>query len=71
MGTKFCGGCRLAQPVSEFHANRLMPDGLAKTCKGCVQAYWLRYAASKPDKLLRRNPVPAINRGWIGWRLAA
>jgi hypothetical protein len=61
---KFCGGCQAHHPLTEFSKNASKKGGLASTCKACVERYWQRYAASLPDKLLRRNPMPVFNRGW-------
>lgn len=33
--TKRCSGCKQSFPISAFHKNRRMPDGLHNQCKGC------------------------------------
>jgi len=34
-GNKVCSTCKEEQPLSEFHAQRIMPDGLRYSCRSC------------------------------------
>lgn len=36
---KWCGGCKLYHPLSNFHVSRNAVDGLQWRCKDCVRQY--------------------------------
>jgi hypothetical protein len=69
--TKCCSTCGELKPVAAFAWRPDSPDGLQYNCRECSAEIARRWHAGRPDRLLRQNPLPAVNRDWIGWRLAA
>lgn len=55
---KFCSGCQQAKPLSEFHKNRRMKDGLANWCKTCISGAQKRWEAANRER--RR----VLSRAW-------
>jgi Recombination endonuclease VII len=46
-GFKKCSGCQTEKPVSEFHRNRVMADGLANQCRVCTAASKKKWSKSE------------------------
>jgi hypothetical protein len=46
-GFKRCSGCKTEKPVTEFHKNRAMADGLNNQCKICLNALKKTWRASE------------------------
>lgn len=45
---KYCGGCRVVKPKTEFYKNPQGNDGLAAKCKTCSKRYAEKYRAKNP-----------------------
>lgn len=68
---KVCPRCEEYKPASGFAYNGLRTDRLQAYCRDCTSQQTVLTQKHKVDRLLRAHPVPAINRGWIGWKVAA
>jgi hypothetical protein len=71
IGGKVCPRCEEYKPASGFAYNGLRRDRLQAHCRECMSVQNVIVMQHKADRLLKANPVPAINRGWIGWRMCA
>lgn len=47
--TKTCPTCRQEKPLTAFHKNRSTPDGLARDCKDCTNAYLRKWYHRKKE----------------------
>lgn len=69
MSQKRCSRCGVTRARSEFHANRLMKDGLQRQCKSCRRAHYLatrEKVIARVRKNVLKNPKRrlAYNRVW-------
>lgn len=53
---KWCSTCKCWKPISEFHVNRRVWDGLSSKCKVCGCAYQARYHQATRDCKGKRGP---------------
>jgi 5-methylcytosine-specific restriction endonuclease McrA len=59
---KVCNKCHIWQPLTEYHRNRAMPDGLQYTCKSCDRERNRQYMARK--RITDRDILNARHKAW-------
>lgn len=61
MNTKRCAKCREEKPLSEFHRNRALADGLCHYCKPCTCANSKKYSALYREKNRAQHKIPEMS----------
>lgn len=47
-GEKYCGGCRVFKPITEFNKRKASPDGRALRCRTCTKKYAAQHRSKYP-----------------------